>query len=135
MLKKRPKKPRRQKKLFQIFFSILVSIFIGFLSISNFRIIQKKEKLKAENQLLKEKIFSLKKEKNKLEAAISQIQKESYWEEKIREEGYLKKGENLVVFLPPKSFEKKEISKEEKIPKSFLEKIKALFQEIREQLK
>lgn len=131
MLKKKTKDSFQKSK---IFFSIFLLIFVGFLGFSNFKIIQKRETLKKENQLLSEKLSFLKKEKEKLERAILESKRESYWEEKIREAGYLKKGENLVVILPPSSFEKKKIVEEEKRSESFLEKIKKFFQEIKEKI-
>ncbi len=96
---------------------------------------QKREKLERENQLLEEKVSFLQRAKKELERAISQTKTESYWEGKIREEGYLKEGEKLVVILPPASVEKKEIPTEKKLSGSLLDKVQEVFRAIKEKFK
>ncbi len=128
MFKEKRKRVLRQKKFFQIFFSIWILILVGFLAFSNFKISQKRKKLNVELQILKEKVAALKEKKAQLEAGISQTKKESYWEEKIRQEGYVREGENPVVILPPPAFQKEETSQQQNFSKSLLEKVKQFFQ-------
>ncbi len=89
---------------------------------------QKREELKSELKELKEKLTQLEKRKEFLQDQIAKVQRESFWEEKIREEGYVREGENLVVILKPEnslSFEENKNKEEHK--KSFFEKIKEFF--------
>ncbi len=106
-----------------IFFPILMGILffgiIGFLVISNLRINQKRGEMLGKIDLLKAEIQTLEEKKKELEAGISQTGQESYWEEKAREQGYKKPGEEAIVVLPPQ--EEKATSTEEQ--KNFLEKI------------
>lgn len=54
------------------------------------------DELKREAQALQEK-------NDKLKAGISQTESDTYWEEKMREQGYQKPGEENVVVLPPEN--------------------------------
>ena len=51
--------------------------------------------------------------KQELQANIDQTQSETYWEGKLREQGYKKPGEEAVVVLPPEE-QKEEIAEEGK---------------------
>jgi len=89
---------------------------------------QKRRELKSELSELKEKLAQLEKRKEFLQNQIAKVQKESFWEEKIREEGYVREGENLVVILNQASSSvSKENKSEKEIKKSFFEKIKEFF--------
>lgn len=110
---KRKRNPK-EEIIFQILFSILTSILIGFLIFSNLKIGQKRAKLAKEIESLKKEIQILEEKKQKLEAGISESEKESYWEEKVREQGYVREGENPVVILPPKEEKIEKEGKEEK---------------------
>lgn len=104
------KKVKRKKEevFFQIFFSLLILILIGFLLFSNLKIVQRRAQLEEKIENLRKEIQTLEEKKEKLEAGISESQKESYLEERAREQGFVKKGEKPVVILPPKENEKKE---------------------------
>jgi len=102
MIEKRKKRDSREERIFQILFPIFTLTLIGLLLISNLKINQKRAKLTEEIESLKKEIEILEEKKLKLEAGLSQTEKESYWEEKIRQEGYMREGENPVVILPPK---------------------------------
>ncbi len=125
MLVEKRKKTLKQDKTFQFFFLILILVFTGFLIVSNFKIFQRRAQLRERLQSLKDKIISLEKEKSRLEAGISQTEKESYWEEKIRQEGYVRKGENPVIILPPFQTQKEQILPSQTLSEKLLEKIKA----------
>ena len=84
---------------------LLVGVF-GFLIFSNWRISQKRSVLKEQIEVLKKGIQAAESRRLKLEAGILDTEKESYWEGKIREQGYKKEGEEQVVVLPPNESEK-----------------------------
>ena len=87
--------------IFSIFLGFLTLGFIAFFVISDFRISQKRKNLQGQIEKLQQEIQLTEEKKAKLEAGISQIQKDAYWEEKVRERGYKKPGEEQVVVLPP----------------------------------
>ena len=124
MIEKRKKRDSREERIFQILFPIFILAFIGLLLISNLKINQKRAKLTEEIEFLKKEIEILEEKKQKLETGLSQTEKESYWEEKIRQEGYMKEGENPVVILPPKETPKEGAAENQKLPEKFLEKTK-----------
>ena len=97
-----------------IFFSILIGILlaapIGFLTFSNLKISQRRAELTAKIEDFKKEIQILEKKNQELRAGITQTESESYWEERIREQGYKKPGEEQIVVLPP---EGGEVKKEE----------------------
>lgn len=97
---KQRKRVFRKETIPQILLLGFTLLFVGFLAISNLRISQKRAQLTKEIESLQKEIDTLEEEKTKLESGISQTQNDSYWEEKIREQGYVKEGENPVVVLP-----------------------------------
>jgi cell division protein FtsB len=116
-------KKRKKGEFFQnILLSVLIGIsllgVVGFLVVSNLRINQKRTELISKIESLKKEIQVLEEKKEKIEAGITQTESETYWEEKLREQGYKRPGEETVVVLPPE--EKEEKVEEEK---SFWEKI------------
>ena len=86
-------KSRRLKKSSHqtIFFSILIGsllvLVIGFLIFSNLKISQRRADLTARIGDLKEEIQILEKKNQELRTGITQTESESYWEERIREQG------------------------------------------------
>ncbi len=119
MVTKFKKTKKDQGVLFSILILILFTGLIGSMVYSNWRINQKRTELMSRIETLKKEISDLEEKNTKLEAGITQTEKESYWEEKIREQGYKREGEEQVVVLPPK--EGKSTSTESQ--KNFLEKI------------
>ena len=100
----------------------LVSLFIGFITFSNWRINQKRAELMSRAEELQKEIDELSKRNEELKNGISQIQSSDYQEEKLYEQGYKKPGEEVVVVLPSKEGEKGETEK-----KSFWQKIREKF--------
>jgi len=100
-------KSRRFKKSSHqtIFFSILIGsllvLVIGFLIFSNLKISQRRADLTARIGDLKKEIQILEKKNQELRAGITQTESESYWEERAREQGYKKPGEEQIVVLLP----------------------------------
>lgn len=76
---------------------------IGFLVFSNLNISRKRAKLNAQITSLKKEIQVLEEKSKELQAGIIKSEDESYWEEKIREQGYKKPGEEVTVVLPPEN--------------------------------
>ncbi len=113
--------------IFQAIFLGVTLFLIIILIVSNFKISKKRAALMKRIESLKEEIQELEQEKQKLEAGISQTGKESHWEEKMREQGYIKEGENPVVVIPPAETQKEEIPKEQNFSQKLLDKIKDLF--------
>lgn len=95
---------RKSESVQAILFSILIGIFligsVGFLVISNLRISQKRAELNEKIAELKEDIVSLEETNEKLKAGLIESGEDAYWEERIREQGYKKPGEEAVVVLP-----------------------------------
>ncbi len=108
--KRQKKRNSKEETIFQILFSIFTLILIGFLIFSNLKIKQKKEKLIEEIKSLEKDIQTLEVKNRELKAGISETEKESHWEEKAREQGYVREGENPIVVLPPNE---EQIEKEE----------------------
>jgi cell division protein FtsB len=127
MIEKRQKRDSKEDKIFKVLFSILTLALIGFLLISNLKINQKRSKLTAESESLKKEIQILEEKKTKLEAGISATEKESYWEEKIRQQGFVREGENPVVVLQPEEIQEEKTTENQKLSEKFFEKIKDFF--------
>jgi cell division protein FtsB len=112
----------RTERNFQIFLFLVLSFLIIFLVISNLRIQSKRSELKKEIEKLKAQVQALEERNQSLKKIISHTKDENYWEEKAREEGYLKEGEEMIVI---KEVEKE---KEKEIKETIWEKIKDIFQ-------
>ncbi|MBD3208223.1 MAG: hypothetical protein GF370_02100 [Candidatus Nealsonbacteria bacterium] len=130
-------KSRKDKKgsskedmFFQFVFMAVVLFFVGSLIVSNVKIYRRKEELTEEVESLKNKIEDLEKEEESLEVGISQTEKESYWEGRAREQGYIKEGEEAVVVLPPEGVPEEEQAREMSFPEEIASKIKAWLADI-----
>lgn len=129
---KRQKKSgsRREDLFFQVIFVLLFIFFISYLIISNYRIIKKRGELSKRIESLTEEIQMLENEKQRLEAGISETQKDVYWEERVREQGYVKGGEQQVVVLGPESAQKEETVSEKSFIQEIVEVVKDFFNKI-----
>ena len=122
-------KSRRFKKSSHqtIFFSTLIGsllvLVIGFLIFSNLKISQRRADLTARIGDLKKEIQILEKKNQELRAGITQTESESYWEERIREQGYKKPGEEQVVVLPSEEGEEGKTGEQKSLWQRILEKI------------
>ncbi len=84
----------------------------------------------SEIQKLQEEISKLEQEKSNLEAGISEADTDAYWEEKAREQGFVKEGESPVVVLPPGESEEEESKQENKgFFQQIIETIKSFLRE------
>lgn len=126
-------KRQRQKKrrinedtVFQVLFFGIILLFIGFLVVSNYRVSKRKTELAEEIEAIKEEIWILEQRRQNLEAGISETQKESYWEEKVRGQGYVKEGEEQVIVIGPEEEENDKTESNQISFSGLLEKIKNL---------
>jgi cell division protein FtsB len=117
----------KEEIVFQVIFFGLTSAILVLLAVSNYRINQKRTELKVKIEDLKAEISKLEEEGQELETDISEVQKEVYWEEKVREQGFVKEGENPVVVLPPAEAETEQKTEEKSFTDKLLESIKNLF--------
>ena len=117
--KKSGKREFQQTVFLSTLIGILALAIIGFLIVSNLKMSKKRAELTLTLESLKKEFQLLEQKKEQLEAGIIMTEDESYWEEKMREQGYKKPGEEAVVVLPPEENEEKSAEKE----KNFLEKI------------
>lgn len=109
---------------------VLVTVFtgltlglIGLLTFSNFRINQRRAELLNQIGNLDKEIRSLEEINSQLEAGIQETQKDAHWEEKIREQGYKKPGEEQVVILPPSEAPEETPGEEKGLWQRLLDKI------------
>jgi len=114
-------KIKKQKRVIKIPSSAITVVLLvgllGFLVFSNWNMSQKRSVLKEQIEFLKNEIQTAESRRLKLEAGILDTEKDSYWEGKIREQGYKKEGEEQVVVLPPNGVEKNTV-----VEKNFWEK-------------
>ncbi len=117
------KRIKKDGRFQNIFFSVIIGIFlfgvIGFFVSSNIKINQKRTEMIGRIEELKKEIEVLEKKNEELQSGIIQTGSESYWEEKMREQGYKKPGEEAVVVLPPEEQQEESAGEE----KNFWEKI------------
>jgi cell division protein FtsL len=119
---------KKESKVFLVFFSTFILFFFIFLIFLTIKIEQKKGELKNELKELKGKVTELQERKKFLQDQINKSQRESFWEERVREEGYAKEGENLVVILNSENSSPNEANQNnQEKEKNFLEKIKEIF--------
>jgi cell division protein FtsB len=122
LLKYSVKLKKENKNNFQIILFLISTFLIIFLTISNLRIEAKREELKKEINNLMAQLQILTKRNEELKKNILQVKSESYWEEKAREEGYVKTGEEMIV-IKRTGEQKKEI-----LPEGIWQKIINFFQ-------
>ena len=118
------KQKKKKRETFQaIFFSVLIGIFligfVGFLIISNLRISQKRTELISQIEFLQKEIKILEGKNENLKAGILQTESDVYWEERVREQGFIKKGEKQVVVK--KETEEEEVEKGKSLKDKILE--------------
>ena len=118
---------RKRDSYQTIFFSILIGsllvLAIGFLIFSNLTINQRRAELTAKIEDLNKELQFLEKKNQELRAGITQTESESYWEERIREQGYKKPGEEQVVVLSPEEGEEGKAGGQKSLWQRILEKI------------
>ena len=126
MITRKRKLGNKPEMFFSAFLGILfVGLFIGvigFLIFSNVKINQKRNVMLSQISQLKNEVWELEQRNQELKQGISDTKKESYWEGKVREQGYKKPGEEQVVVLPMKN-EPVETQEKKGFWQKFLEKL------------
>jgi cell division protein FtsB len=122
--KKNKKESRYQDLFFSIFLTVLFFGAVGFLIVSNYRIGQKRMEMLNKIDSLKKEIGMLEEQNKNLQAGINNATSTSFQEEKIREQGYQKPGEQNVVVVPPENKQETSTEKPKSWWEKFLEKIK-----------
>lgn len=121
------RKLKKNSNFQNVLFAVIVVIFlmgtVGFLVISNWRINQKRADLSNQIKELEKEIQEFEEKNQELKAGIIQTGDETYWEGKLREQGYKKPGEEAVVVLPAEENNATSAEKEKSLWESFLEKI------------
>ena len=105
---KKGKKDFWQSFLRFIILSGLVLGLISFLVISNWRVNRKRAELLLKLESLQEEVQLLEERNNELQEGMDQVNQDEYWEEKIREQGYKKEGEEAIVVKKEMEEEKPE---------------------------
>jgi cell division protein FtsB len=122
----RKKRDNKETIAFQSIFFAVILFLMGSLLVSNFKLYRERRELTERSESLKKDVGLLEEEQEMLAAGISQTERESYWEEKAREQGYVKEGEESVVVIPPQGMTKEEAEeKEQGAILGLIEKIKS----------
>ncbi len=122
----------KEGRFFQIVLFILTLLLIGYLSVSNYRISKERAKIAEKVNVLMGQVRILEEKKEVLETGISETEKDSYWEEKVREQGYIKEGETSVVIIPPSETESAQEEQENSFSQKIWQKVKSFFEKIQE---
>ena len=114
-----------QTVMYSIVLLLLLSVAIGFLVYSNWRINKRRTELISKIQYLQQEIQISEKKNQELKSGILQSSNQSYLEEIARSNLGLKKpGEEVVVVLPPPEKEQKEATEENNFWQKILDRIK-----------
>jgi cell division protein FtsB len=121
--KKNKKKRIGSTRAFSVIMGILFLMPLGFLAFSNWQISRKRAELKDQLELLQKKIEILDQRKKELTSQVSAPIEDNFWENKLREQGYSKPGEEMTVILPQEG-ESPEKPESKNLFEQILEKIK-----------
>jgi cell division protein FtsB len=122
---KKIKKGSRYKEIISsVFLLILFFGIAGFFVFSSWKISKKREEMASRIDSLKKELEMLEGKSESLRSGITDAQTDYYWEEKAREQGYKKPGEEAVVVLPPED----QVQLEPQAPENFWQKVKNFFQ-------
>ena len=98
-------------------------LLILFLFDANFRINRKRNQLQSQISQLEEELKERQAKKAQYEQGLSRAKTQEFLEEKIREQGYQKPGEEVFVVVPPEEDKQEEVKKEKTFWQKLLEKI------------
>jgi cell division protein FtsB len=88
---------KRIKKEKNYTFIFLVVLIVFFLAFANVKAFLQNKKIKQQLEDSVKKLEMLKTQKERLEKELERGKKESFWEEKAREQGYQKEGEEPMI--------------------------------------
>ncbi|HOX29946.1 MAG TPA: hypothetical protein P5080_01955 [Candidatus Paceibacterota bacterium] len=109
IFKKTKKRASWQTVLMSAVLGVLSLSLIAFLGISNWKISEKRKTLKEDIDRAKAQVAILQERKDSLAAGLNESEKADFQEERIREQGYKKPGEEVIAVLQDKKPEKEEI--------------------------
>jgi len=130
---KKRKTSAKEDIIFWVVLFLLVAFFAGALIYSNVKMGRKRDELNQKIDDLKAQIQTLEEEKEKFETGISETQKDVYWEEKARGQGYVKEGENAVVVIPPPENSAEQASIEKSFSEKLWDEIKSIWERMNPQ--
>ena len=114
-----------QTVMYSLLLLLLLSVVIGFLIFSNWRINKRRTELISKIQYLQQEIQVTEKKNQELKNGISEGSSQSYLEEIARSNlGLKKQGEEVVVVLPPPEKETESQKEEKGFWQRILEKIR-----------
>ena len=97
------RKIKKRVSIQTIFVSLVLSALalglIAFLAISNWKINEKRKDLNAEIDAAKTQVEILQEREDFLKAGLNETEKQDFQEEKIRDQGYKKSGEEVIAVL------------------------------------
>jgi hypothetical protein len=93
------KKNSWQAKLARLVLGLVVLAVIAFLAVSNWRVYKNRQVMDVQVKELQEKIQILEERRETLKAGLNAASGESFQEEKMREQGYKKPGEEVIAVL------------------------------------
>ena len=111
-----------QDVFFFLFLAVLLFGAIGSLVVSNYRISAERAEKLQKIEALKKEIQALEEQNNNLRIGISQATSTAYQEEKMREQGYQRPGEQNVVVVPPEEKPEAPAQEQKSWWEKFLEK-------------
>ncbi len=108
MAVKIPRSKKRKSFRFRLILvagGLLVLGAAGFLAVSNWRIWQDRQATQAKIEELHEQIQILEERRQVLQAGLAAAQSEDFQEEKMRDQGYKKPGEEVIAVLQNESLD------------------------------
>lgn len=88
---------RRNRREKNYVLNFLIALIVLFLAFANVKAFLQNKKIKQQLEDSMKKLEMLKTQKEKLEKELERGKKESFWEEKSREQGYQKEGEEPMI--------------------------------------
>lgn len=116
-------KDELKSTVFGLFIVFLIFGAMGFFLLSNINLKDKREGLSLKLQSLRQELQDLEKQNEELKSGINRSDTESFQKEKLYEQGYVEKGAQQVVVVPPEEI--KEVKTEEQ--KNFWQRFFANF--------
>ena len=95
-------KIKHQEKGLSFIFGFLLLGLILFFLVSNIRIFEKRTQIRKEIKWITTEIEEIKKENEKLKQEIERTKGEGFWEAQLRERGYKKQNEEVIIINPEK---------------------------------
>lgn len=97
-----------QNTLFSLVLGMMALGLIGFLAISNWKIAANRRAIERQTADLTNQIRELEDRRGTLEAGLDAARQNDFQEEKIRDQGYKKPGEEVIAVLQSKSQEEQQ---------------------------